>query len=533
MLSAAWTPALASAALVVAKSTLLLGTAAVAAHALRRGSAAARHMVWGLALGAAMALPALALVVPGWKPAFLAVLRPAAAAWEVETAAAAVPSLPFTTVLAVVWAAGAAVVLARLALGLRAARRLARHAEVVEDPAWTGLLERLGRAMEIDRPVALLRSDEAAMPLTWGALRPAILLPAEADAWPEERRRVVLLHELAHVARRDCLVQTLAAVCCAAYWFHPGAWWAARKMREEREQACDDRVLAAGARASDYAGHLLEVARAYRAPLCAAAIAMAAPSQLEGRVRAVLEPRRDRRAVTRRTGAVCAAAVLLASAPLAAVSPSERAPQPEMAWELPPARSAPPQKQPARLAEPERGDRPAIRVVASVQRAPRSAVVPTVAAVPAAAQPAAQAKPKAARAERPALLASVDADGGVHLHLKALRAARTGRPLRVRVEGHGATSATTIDIPVSPQLQAMVAQVVAGTSATVASADGAKPCPRSRPLRLTRKFDAIVRSMAASGGGSDLAGRMLDELNAGLSRAAARGELLEQETGGA
>ncbi|MFL5537588.1 MAG: M56 family metallopeptidase, partial [Longimicrobiaceae bacterium] len=520
-----------SAALVVAKSTLLLGAAAVAAHALRRGSAAARHLVWCLALGAAMALPALALVVPGWKPAFLAVLRPAATAWEMETGAAAIPSLPFATVLAVVWAAGAAVVLARLALGLRAARRLARHAEVVEDPAWTGLLERLGRAMEIDRPVALLRSGEAAMPLTWGALRPSILLPAEADAWPEERRRVVLLHELAHVARRDCLVQTLAAVCCAAYWFHPGAWWAARKMREEREQACDDRVLAAGARASDYAGHLLDVARAYRTPLCAAAIAMAAPSQLEGRVRAVLEPRRDRRAITRRTGAVCAGAVLLASAPLAAVSPSERAPKPEMAWELPPARSAPPRKAPARLAEPGPGDRPSIRVVATVKPAPHSAIRTVSAEAPPAARPerAAQAKPKPVRAERPALLASVDADGGVHLHLKALRAARSGRPLRVRVEGHGATSAATIDIAVNPRLQAMVADLAAA-----ASTGAAKPCPCSRrPMRLARKFDEIVRSVAASGGGSDLAGRMLDELNAGLSRAARDGALVEGETGGA
>lgn len=531
MPAAAWTPALASAALVVAKSTLLLGGAAAAARALRRGSAAARHMVWCLALGGAMALPALALVVPGWKPAFLAVLRPSTEGWGIETGAAAVPPLPLTTVLAAVWAAGAAVVLARLALALRAARRLARHAEVVEDPAWTGLLERLGRAMEIGRPVVLLRSGEAAMPLTWGALRPAILLPAEADAWPEERRRVVLLHELAHVARRDCLVQTLAAVCCAAYWFHPGAWWAARKMREEREQACDDRVLAAGARASDYAGHLLDVARACRAPLCAAAIAMAAPSQLEGRVRAVLEPRRDRRAVTRRTGAVCAAAVLLATAPLAAVSPSERAPRPETAWELPPARSAPPQT-PARLADPANGERSSIRVVASVKRAPHSAV-PAAAAAGAsrAAQPqrAAQAKPRP-EAAQPAVLASVDAEGGVHLHLKALRAARAGRPLRVRVEGHGSTSAATIDIPVDPRLQAMVAQVVAATN------DGSKPCPGgSRPMRLTRKFDDIVRSVAASsGGGSDLAVRMLDELHAGLSRAAARSGVLDQgEAGGA
>jgi bla regulator protein BlaR1 len=523
MSAAALTPALASAALIVAKSTLLLCAAALAAHALRRGSAAARHLVWCLALGGAMALPVLAQVVPGWKPGFLAVLRPAGTAWGVAPAAPALPPLFLATALAVIWVGGAAVVLARLALALRAASRLARHAETVEDPEWTGLLERLGQAMQVGRPVTLLRSADAAMPLTWGALRPSILLPAEADAWPEERRRVVLLHELAHVARRDCLVQTLAMVCCAAYWFHPGAWWAARRMREEREQACDDRVLAAGARASDYAGHLLDVARAYRAPVCAAAVAMAAPSQLEGRVRAVLEPRRDRRAVTRRTGAVCAGAVLLASLPLAAVAPSERASaaRPEIAWELPPARSVPAT---AALPAPEADARPGMRIVTSVERAPAPAAPVAPAARRAAPQRAAKpaSRRAAARAPEPSLLAGVDADGSVHVNLKALRAARNGRPLRVRVEGHGTTSTASVEIRVAdPQLRAMVEQI-----ATAATNGPVVPCPRTRPSRLTRKFDAIVRSAAAAGGGNDLAVRLLDELNAGLSRS-------DVETGGA
>src|SRR5215207_2476469 len=100
---AAWTPALASAALIVAKSTLLLCAAAVAARALRRGSAAARHLVWCLALGAAMALPALALVVPGWKPAFLAVLSPAETVWGMAPAAPALPAVSLAAVLAALW----------------------------------------------------------------------------------------------------------------------------------------------------------------------------------------------------------------------------------------------------------------------------------------------------------------------------------------------------------------------------------------------------------------------------------------------
>jgi hypothetical protein len=136
----------------------------------------------------------------------------------------------------------------------------------------------------------------------------------------------VLLHELAHVARRDCLWQLMASLGCAMYWFHPGAWWAAHRMREEREQACDDRVLAAGTRASDYAGHLLAVARAFRPArlTAAAAVGMAARSQLEHRVVAVLDGARARNSVSARVALACAAAGALALLPLAAAAPSVR-----------------------------------------------------------------------------------------------------------------------------------------------------------------------------------------------------------------
>src|SRR4029450_3001200 len=89
---------------------------------------------------------------------------------------------------------------------------------------------------------------------------PASVIPETADAWTLERRRAVLLHELAHIERRDCLTQTLASLASAGYWIDPGAWWAAKRLQVEREFACDDRVLALGAGARDYAGHLLEIA---------------------------------------------------------------------------------------------------------------------------------------------------------------------------------------------------------------------------------------------------------------------------------
>ena len=159
--------------------------------------------------------------------------------------------------------------------------------------------------------------------MTWGWIRPVVLLPAEADSWGVDRRRDVLLHELAHVRRLDCLTQAIARAACAVYWFHPLAWVAARRMRIERERACDDVVLLAGARASDYAGHLLEIARGLRVPRAAAlaALAMARPSQLEGRLMAILDPARRRRGPGRGVAAIALLAASLVLVPAGDAAP--------------------------------------------------------------------------------------------------------------------------------------------------------------------------------------------------------------------
>lgn len=314
-------------ALVIVKSTLVLCAAALAARALRNGSAARRHLVWMLSLGALLALPLLALGLPAWKLPFLQIHTLPAAVERMGGASvvAAPESISMGAVLAVLWALGAAVVLARMAAGWAGVRRMARGATPELDPRWAEAVRTLGSSVGVRGPVTLLRGEGAAMPATWGVLRPTVLLPAEADEWTSERQRVVLLHELAHVARRDCLTQMLATLCCAVYWFHPGAWWAARRMRVEREEACDDRVLAAGARASDYAGHLVEVARAFRFPRPASPmLAMARGSHLQARVLAVLDAERDRRAVPRWGGVAVSAAVLAGLLPFAMVGPSER-----------------------------------------------------------------------------------------------------------------------------------------------------------------------------------------------------------------
>ena len=95
------------------------------------------------------------------------------------------------------------------------------------------------------------------MPMTWGLWRARLLVPEQAADWPAGQRRDVLLHELGHIRRWDCLTHLLSQLACALYWFNPLAWVAARRMQVERERACDDLVLNRGAEASAYARHLL------------------------------------------------------------------------------------------------------------------------------------------------------------------------------------------------------------------------------------------------------------------------------------
>ncbi len=118
---------------------------------------------------------------------------------------------------------------------------------------------------------------------------------ASAEQWSADRKRVVLLHELAHIKRWDCLTQFIGRIACAIYWFNPFAWLAERQMCIERERACDDLVLNAGCTPSRYAEHLFAIAGAFRRAPGMAGIAMARSSQLRTRISLIIEPSRSRR----------------------------------------------------------------------------------------------------------------------------------------------------------------------------------------------------------------------------------------------
>jgi beta-lactamase regulating signal transducer with metallopeptidase domain len=328
-------PALAATWLdVTLKGTIVLAAAGALCLGWRRASASARHLAWFLAVVSLLILPVFSSWLPSWQRPLWTVsgdlnagnefaislrLAPAnksAASPAAESTAPSVPNTPLATapspatvaklpfsqgwlgLLIGIWVAGALTLAGRLTLSRRQRWNLRQSASIVNDPAWTELLNRLRQELGIRRRVTLLRSEASLMPATWGTGRPVVMLPREADAWPAERRRVVLWHELAHVKRRDCLTQTLTQIICALHWLNPLVWVAARQMRLERERACDDLVLAGGVRPSAYSEHLLEIARSFQALPTGAAIAMARSSQVGGRVRAIIDARRNHRGLT-------------------------------------------------------------------------------------------------------------------------------------------------------------------------------------------------------------------------------------------
>ena len=236
--------------------------------------------------------------------------------------------LDWAAVLLTAWLAGATAVVLYMLLGTAAVWRMRRRA-VALNAAWVDEARALAEAFDVP-PVAFMESTMTGMPIVCGVWRPAIVMPRGTAEWPVERLRVAVLHELAHIRRRDCLTQVFAQVVCALYWFNPLAWVAARRLRAERERACDDFVLAAGTRGSAYAGHLLEIARAMgpRFPLLAGAgVAMAHRSQLEGRLMAILDPA-IRRSSTFYTRAAALTAMVVVSIPAAALRLQEAAPPP-------------------------------------------------------------------------------------------------------------------------------------------------------------------------------------------------------------
>jgi TonB family protein len=177
----------------------------------------------------------------------------------------------------------------------------------------------ISRAYDLRRAVLLRQSDHPSLLVTWGLRRPKVILPRGAGEWTDDRIRVVLCHELAHIRRGDWLVQMAAEVLRSIHWFNPLAWIVCRQLRREGEQAADDAVLGAGIEGRDYAAHLLEVARAIRRQREAwwPAPAIVHSSTLERRIAAMLNTDVNRAPLTRSARFVSVAALFALAAAIA------------------------------------------------------------------------------------------------------------------------------------------------------------------------------------------------------------------------
>ena len=320
-------PAVAAAATARAEARLARAQARLAREQARMARAQARAArAQALGIGVAGGFGAGGGIGAGASEG-VTIVRPAAhRSWTITTLMSGRGASWWLRFAGIVWLIGAIGIFARFVAGTLAVSRLTRRSERVDDGRWLSLTQRIAIRLGVARPMTLLRSGRFDVPVTWGVIYPVVLLPDDADDWSDERRRYVLVHEMAHVKRVDAFTQLLAQLAIAVFWFDPFVWIAAHRMRVEREHACDDYVLREGTPASTYAADLLAMVRSLgsrgrAAQPAFAALAMARPDELETRMQAILDPAQDRRSLSSRSTLGIALCSLLLLLPLAAFRP--------------------------------------------------------------------------------------------------------------------------------------------------------------------------------------------------------------------
>jgi beta-lactamase regulating signal transducer with metallopeptidase domain/HEAT repeat protein len=348
--------------MLLVKATIILLVALGITLSMQRASAGARHLVWLVTVAALLLVPALTAWAPipvRLLPAELSSTLAAAPSNPDESAAtwgdatptsarsapgtalhAGIPpgsidrndvfsAMSWFSILLLIWAVVLVAIAGSLAYAALVVRRIVNRARPLDTDDWLTPLWEVSDRLSLDEPPRLLRSEDAKMPFACGLFSPTIVLPAECDGWSLDRRRAVLLHELAHVRRHDLVGHTMGRLACAVYWFHPLVWTAAKQLRSESERACDDLALACGARATDYAEHLLDIVTSVRRDSTpSVALAMARRKEFEGRMLAILDPELRHSSPSRRQSAALIGSLALISIVVGAAAPARRAQEP-------------------------------------------------------------------------------------------------------------------------------------------------------------------------------------------------------------
>ena len=316
--------------LLLLKATLLLGIAFAAVRWEHTSPAVRRHGVWSALFVALLALPLLALSLPGiqvplpaWRDHYavqrltapLGITRsrgdeqqtgsspqtprlrvrqndvgssPGPDAGHQAGNKADRPRMSVGQVVIGLWLAGVAAAFLALVRSLLRVRRLVATGQRLEHAGWTHAAARIAKQLDLDAVPRLVVASDITAPMAGIIGQPTVFLPADAGQWDDDRRDVVLTHEMTHLARKDPLRILAARIACAFYWFHPLMWLAARRSTADCEQACDESVLALGIRPSVYARVLLDFAHQAPTPVPSVALPIVRRHRLENRVMAIL-----------------------------------------------------------------------------------------------------------------------------------------------------------------------------------------------------------------------------------------------------
>src|SRR5688500_10317581 len=350
--------------LLLKATIILLAALGLTLMMQQRFSAGARHVVWLVTVAALLLVPVLTV----WAPLPVRIL-PAVSAFDAGTPAptdftpgivdadqratdnssvvatnegaqpvgeaasgvttsegAVFAGMSPVSLLLVIWGAVVLAIASSLGFAALSVRRIVNRSQPLDSRDWLDPLFEVSDRLGLDEPPRVLRSEDAKMPFACGVLNPTIVLPAECDNWTLDRRRAVLLHELAHVKRHDLVGHTLGRLACAIYWFHPLVWTAAKNLRSESERACDDLALSCGARATDYAEHLLDIVTSVRGDATpSVALAMARGKEFEGRMLAILDPELRHSTPSRRQSMTLIGSLAMMAVVIGAAAPAPRA----------------------------------------------------------------------------------------------------------------------------------------------------------------------------------------------------------------
>ena len=340
---------------VVVGSTILMVAALSLGLLLKRLSAATRHFYWATLIVSLLILPGISLLSPKYSLGFIPSEKTSqpnpnrsgtpfpsqlgsdeVQSLESELAPvvpqsnrsplpsnfvapspeiAATSGMSVRRILLLAWLTGSIGIGLWLMAGWYRIRRLIQQAVESTDPTIQSSCQRIAQSLRLTRPIKIKISSRTMMPMVIGSHRAVLVLPSSFSEWEQTRQQAVLSHELGHIKRYDCATQLLGQVLCAAYWFHPLSWIITRRLQSEAEAACDDLAIQTGSEPSQYAEHLLTIARSLKGLriLSGSAAPMAGHSRLEKRLRLILAAGTDRNQLSRNCALLCSTATIGAS----------------------------------------------------------------------------------------------------------------------------------------------------------------------------------------------------------------------------